>query len=83
MQIDDSPWEIGKNYPVEAGLVGHPKAALAELAELLAARMTPELTAAARGAPPRASQSHHEQRAALRRQARSRSRRPADGAACA
>ena len=49
VQIDDSPWELGKNYPVEAGLVGHPKAALAELAELLAARMTPELTAAARG----------------------------------
>ena len=37
VQIDDNPWEIGKNYPLEVGLIGHPKAALAELAALLAA----------------------------------------------
>ncbi len=49
VQIDDDPWELGKNYPLEVGVVGHPKPALAELASLLAAQMTPEQAAAARG----------------------------------
>ncbi len=72
VQIDDSPWELGKNYPLAVGLIGHPKAALAELASLLAAQMTPALTAAARDRAAARGQSHHEQRAALRREAQSR-----------
>ncbi|MCS7304863.1 MAG: thiamine pyrophosphate-binding protein [Thermoguttaceae bacterium] len=35
VQMDENPWELNKNYPVEVGLVGHPKPALAELARLL------------------------------------------------
>ncbi|HOM15740.1 MAG TPA: thiamine pyrophosphate-binding protein, partial [Thermoguttaceae bacterium] len=35
VQIDENPWEINKNYPVEVGLLGHPKTALEELARLL------------------------------------------------
>jgi benzoylformate decarboxylase len=40
VQIDDAPWELGKNYPVETGLVGHPKVVLEKLAVQLAATMT-------------------------------------------
>lgn len=33
IQLDADPWELGKNYPVEVGLLGDPKAGLAELAQ--------------------------------------------------
>lgn len=36
IQLDNDPWQIGKNYPVEVGLIGDPKAGLAELGQLLA-----------------------------------------------
>jgi benzoylformate decarboxylase len=48
VQIDDDPWELGKNYPLAVGLIGHPKPATAELAELLAATMTPQQARAAK-----------------------------------
>ncbi len=35
IQMDVDPWQIGKNYPVDIGLVGDPKAGLAELEGLL------------------------------------------------
>jgi benzoylformate decarboxylase len=35
VHLDADPWEIGKNYPVEVGLVGDPKTGLAELARLV------------------------------------------------
>jgi len=35
IHLDADPWEIGKNYPVEVGLLGDPKAGLAELAQRL------------------------------------------------
>ncbi|MBN2024265.1 MAG: hypothetical protein JW809_15890 [Pirellulales bacterium] len=47
VQIDDAAWELGKNYPVEVGLIGHPRPALAELDAALAAAMTPEARRAA------------------------------------
>jgi len=52
VQIDDDAWEIGKNYPVEVGVVGHPKPALRELAALLDEAMDTEQAeaAGARGA---------------------------------
>src|SRR5207248_7125953 len=31
VHLDADPWQLGKNYPVEVGLVGDPKVALAEL----------------------------------------------------
>jgi benzoylformate decarboxylase len=31
VQIDEDPWQIGKNYPVEVGLIGHTREALVEL----------------------------------------------------
>jgi benzoylformate decarboxylase len=33
IHLDIDPWEIGKNYPVEVGLLGDPKAGLTELAQ--------------------------------------------------
>jgi benzoylformate decarboxylase len=42
VHLDADPWEIGKNYPAEVGLVGDPKAGLAELARLLLERQPPE-----------------------------------------
>jgi benzoylformate decarboxylase len=47
IHLDEDPWQLGKNYPVEVGLVGHAKAALAELAELLKATMSPQHRSAA------------------------------------
>jgi benzoylformate decarboxylase len=32
VHIDEDPWQLGKNYPVEVGLIGHTQVALAELA---------------------------------------------------
>lgn len=35
VQLDNDPWQIGKNYSVEVGLIGDIKTGLAELAQLL------------------------------------------------
>lgn len=35
VQIDDNPWEISKNYPADAGLLGNIKISLTELIQLL------------------------------------------------
>jgi len=39
-QIDDDPWEIGRSYPVTLGIVADPKAALAELTDVLRGKLT-------------------------------------------
>jgi benzoylformate decarboxylase len=39
VQIDSDPWEIGKNYPVQVGILSDPKAALAQLTPRLRQRM--------------------------------------------
>ncbi len=69
VQIDDDPWELGKNYPVEVGLIGHPKPALAELAMALDAAMTPEQTEAARARTAAHGRQRTEYRESLRREA--------------
>jgi benzoylformate decarboxylase len=40
IQIDDDPWEIGKNFPVSCGLQGHIKETLVELIEQLNKKMS-------------------------------------------
>jgi benzoylformate decarboxylase len=42
VHIDEEPWQLNKNYPLEVGVIGHPKDALAELAGLLDDILTPE-----------------------------------------
>ncbi len=43
VHLDDSPREIGKNFPVEVGVIGNAKSALAEIGALLSDTMTPEV----------------------------------------
>jgi benzoylformate decarboxylase len=68
IHLDEDVREIGKNYPVEVGLLGDTKVALAELATDLSTRMSPaaQTEAAARGAA--RARLHGELRAKLRGQ---------------
>lgn len=70
VHLDPDPWQLGKNYPVAVGLIGHVGAGLEELAELVAQQMNePERArAAARGE--RRAQQHNETRRALVQRAR-------------
>ncbi len=69
VHLDDDAWEIGKNYPVEVGVVGHPKPSLAELDAALNQTMTVEETDTARARRAARVEQHTSHRAALRRQA--------------
>ncbi len=69
VQVDDSPWEIGKNYPVEVGVPGHPRTALEELAEALDVAMTAEAKAAAQARMASHGEAQRRERETLRREA--------------
>ena len=69
VHLDDDPWELGKNYPAEVGVVGHPRPSLSELASLLDSVMTPEQAEAARGRAAAHGEAHRQKREALRREA--------------
>ena len=47
IHMDADPWEIGKNYPVDVGLLGDPKAGLAELRQQVATRQSDDQILAA------------------------------------
>ncbi|MFO0818912.1 MAG: thiamine pyrophosphate-binding protein [Pirellulales bacterium] len=49
VQLDCDAWQIGKNFPVEVGIVGDPREGMAELIELLVQRQTAEERAAVSG----------------------------------
>jgi benzoylformate decarboxylase len=49
IQIDENPWEIGKNIPVDCGIQSDIKAALAELNELIESGMSPKERREAKG----------------------------------
>ncbi len=77
VQIDDSPWELGKNYPVEIGLAGHPRLALEEIAARLGDTMSPRRRQAARLRRERTGAEHEKQRRELQSAAQQqRSLRP-------
>ncbi len=71
VQIDDDPWELGKNYPLEVAVAGHPKPALAELAELLDVAMTSRQAVAAQERGTARAAAHQAQRRGLRHEAES------------
>ena len=71
VHLDDDPWELGKNYPVEVGVVGHPRPSLEELAAVLDSMMTPGQVDAARARGAAAADAHRRQREGLRREAES------------
>jgi benzoylformate decarboxylase len=41
IHLDSSCWEIGKNFPIEVGLLGDPRAGLVELSERVSAMQSP------------------------------------------
>lgn len=47
IHLDSDPWEVGKNYPPEVGLLGDPQAGLAELAQTVREQQTAEQVQAA------------------------------------
>ncbi len=65
MHIDQDPWQIGKNYPVEVGLIGDLKVGLAELGEILHQSMTPSQADGAKKRAAAIGDTHHRARAAL------------------
>ena len=69
MQLDDDPWELNKNYPVEVGLIGHPLPALEELDATLRRTMSPEQVAAAARRANSHARRHAKTRAELLNQA--------------
>jgi benzoylformate decarboxylase len=82
VHLDESPWQIGKNYPVEVGLLGDCRAGTEELAELLAAQMTDAQKTAARERTARHTARHAAARTELAEQAkRERTDRPLTGLA--
>jgi benzoylformate decarboxylase len=65
IHLDEDPWQIGKNYPVELGLIGHAKPGLAELAGLLQVIMTGEARSAAHARSQQYAQRHADARETL------------------
>lgn len=39
VHLDEDPWELNKNYPVDVGVLGHPKESLTELDAMLVKKM--------------------------------------------
>src|SRR4029077_13726331 len=64
-------WEIGKNYPAEAAILGDPKATLPELTAATRERMTSGARGAARDRLKTASDTNRAEREALKAKARS------------
>src|SRR5205085_3147664 len=48
VQLDEDPWQLGKTYPVDVGLVGDTKAGLAELQQFLTNALSPRQLEAAK-----------------------------------
>lgn len=71
VQIDDDAWQLGKNDPVEVGLLGHPRVALEQLAARLDRAMTAPQREAARRRGRRRAETLAEARRALRAEAES------------
>jgi benzoylformate decarboxylase len=70
IHLDTDPWEIGKNYPAEVGILGDPKATLPELTAAVRERMTSGARGAARDRLKTASDATLAAREALKAKAR-------------
>jgi benzoylformate decarboxylase len=66
VHLDAEPWQLGKNYPLEAGLIGDVNAGLEELDRALALAQSSAQTDAARRRGASHAQIHREERARLR-----------------
>jgi benzoylformate decarboxylase len=67
VHLDEDPYQLGKNYPVEVGLLGDTKAGLAELDALLASHMTQQQRDGAAERKNELAQKHRADQQALRR----------------
>jgi benzoylformate decarboxylase len=70
IHLDTDPWEIGKNYPAAAAILGDPKATLPELSAMTRERMTSAARGEARARLQSASEASLAEREALRAKAR-------------
>jgi benzoylformate decarboxylase len=70
IHLDIDPWEIGKNYPAHAGILGDPKATLPDLTAAVAARMSSGARSAARERFNASSAATRAEREALKARAR-------------
>jgi benzoylformate decarboxylase len=70
IHLDTDPWEIGKNYPATAAILGDPKSTLPELTAMVRERMTSAARGEARARLQTASEASLADRAALRAKAR-------------
>jgi benzoylformate decarboxylase len=70
IHLDTDPWEIGKNYPAQAAILGDPKSTLPELTAMVRERMTAAARGAARSRLQAASDAIRAEREALKVKAR-------------
>jgi benzoylformate decarboxylase len=70
IHLDTDPWEIGKNYPAAAAILGDPKATLPELSAMTRERMTGAAKGEARARLQAASEASLAAREELRARAR-------------
>ncbi len=70
IHLDTDPWEIGKNYPAAAAILGDPKATLPELSAMTRERMTSAAKGEARARLQTASEASLAAREELRAKAR-------------
>jgi benzoylformate decarboxylase len=70
IHLDTDPWEIGKNYPANAAILGDPKSTLPELSAMVRERMTSAARGEARARLQTASEASLADREALRAKAR-------------
>ncbi len=68
VHIDEDPWQLGKNFPVEVGVIGHTKIALDELWQELRDSITSDQAAAIAERAAKHIAAHEATRAALRQQ---------------
>ncbi|MCA9145840.1 MAG: thiamine pyrophosphate-binding protein [Planctomycetaceae bacterium] len=68
VHIDEDPWQLGKNYPVEVGVIGHTKVSLDELNQELDNSITSDQAAAVRTRTARHVAAHESTRMSLREQ---------------
>ena len=70
IHLDTDPWEIGKNYPAEVGILGDPKSTLPEITAAVEAAMTGGARGAARERFKAASEVTLAERSALKTKAK-------------
>ena len=70
IHLDTDPWQIGKSYPAQVGILGDPKATLPDITTAIRARMTASAKAAASARVKSATDAIKAEREAFRAKAR-------------